>query len=77
MIYFGLLYIRLSRSHYLSRGFGGLTYLTRVFIDFFYWIFFFFILQHLVDYELGLMNYVGLLSMGLSRSYARVTCFVG
>jgi hypothetical protein len=74
MIYFGLLYIRLSRSYYLSRRFGGLT---RVFIDFFYWIFFFFILQHLVDYELGLMNYVGLLSMGLSRSYARVTCFVG
>ena len=43
----------------------------------FYWIFFYFILQHLVDYELGLMNYFGLLSMGLSRSYARVTCFVG
>jgi len=60
MIYFGLLYIRLSRSHYLNRGFGGLTYLTRVFIDFFYWNFFYFILQHLVDYELGLMNYFGL-----------------
>ena len=76
MIYFGLFYIRLSRPHYLSRGFGGLTYLTRVFIDFFYWIFFSFSSFN-IWYELGLMNYVGLLSMGLSRSYARVTCFVG
>jgi len=47
----------------------------------FYWLFllefFLFHPSHLVDYELGLMNYFGLLSIRFYRSYTRVTCFVG
>ena len=57
----------LSLSYDLSHKFGGLTYVDWVFLLFFI-DFFYFIIQ-LVEWDLNIIIYFDLFSMGLSQSY--------